>query len=221
MKHCVIFDIDGTLLNTEVIYMRAWKEGGAELGFDVPDEALKKTRAVNSAQAMATFRAYCGEDFPYEIVRDRRVEIAERLIGETQGKDLQMIGAVQVLSWLKDRGICVAAASSTGKEKTLSHLEHAELLGFFDVIVGGDMVTKGKPNPDIFLKAAELAGICPENCIVVGDTPADVLAASAANIPVVLIPDQVPANEQTTALSMAVLSGLGQLQALIQKHFAL
>ena len=77
------------------------------------------------------------------------------------------------------------------------------------------MVARGKPEPDIFLKAAELADTAPENCVVVGDTPADVLGATAAGIPVILIPDQVPANPQTTALSRCVAQDLSALLEII------
>ena len=77
-------------------------------------------------------------------------------------------------------------------------------------------MARGKPEPDIFLKAAELAGADPARCVVVGDTPADVLGASAAGIPVILIPDQVPANAQTTALSHCVLPDLSRVVQIIE-----
>ena len=84
--------------------------------------------------------------------------------------------------------------------------------------VCGDMVERGKPHPDIFLKAVQALGVCPEHCLVVGDTPADVLAGSAAGIRTVLIPDQVPANPQTTALSWQILPSLAQLPELVAKE---
>ncbi len=217
MVDTVIFDVDGTLLDTERIYMRAWREAGAEFGYTVGQEVLLQTRAVSGEKARARFMEACGPDFPFEQARARRVEISEELIANAGAEQLLMPHAVQTLKWLGEKGYTLAVASSTGREKTVEHLEHAGLAGYFRAIVGGDMVERGKPEPDIFLMAAQLCGAAPERCVVVGDTPADVLAATAAGIPVVLIPDQVPANEQTTALSHRVLSGLEQLIQVLEE----
>ena len=209
MVKIVIFDIDGTLLDTERIYMQAWKLAAEEMGFPMPQIALLKTRAVNAAVAKACFQEYCGQDFPYEQVRDRRVAIGEQLIAQESPETLIKPNAHQVLQWLQSKGISLAAA--TNYKSTMAHLDHSGLTQYFSVIVTGDMVKKGKPEPDIFLEAAKRSGSNPDQCLVVGDTPADVLAAHAAGIPVVLIPDQVPANAQTTQLSQTILERLDQL----------
>lgn len=211
MIRTIIFDVDGTLLDTEKIYMEAWRQAGALFGYPIPEPALKQTRAVNKTIALEVFRKYCGQDFPYEKIQKERIVIAERIINESTAEQLHKPHVVAVLERLKGEGYTMAVASSTEQSKTEEHLRHAGLLGYFPVVVGGDMVERGKPNPDIFLKAAELAGAKAEECLVVGDTPADVFAATAAGMPVVLIPDQVPANEETTALSLRVLEHLGQL----------
>ena len=78
------------------------------------------------------------------------------------------------------------------------------------------MVERGKPNPDIFLKAAELLGIAPENCLVVGDTPADIRAATAAGMGRVLIPDCVQPDETIRAMSDHILDSMHQLMGVIE-----
>lgn len=217
MIRTVIFDVDGTLLNTETIYIRAWIEAGESLGYTIPMEALMRTRAVNRTVSKSIFQQYCGEDFDYEAVWKVRIRISEQIIQSLQADALLMPHARQTLQWLKDQGFTLAAASSTEYNATRDHLERAGIFDLFSAVLGGDMITRGKPQPDIFLKAAELTGTEPEQCIVVGDTPADVLAGSAAGMKVVLIPDQVPANAQTTELSWKVLSGLDQLPAAVKK----
>lgn len=207
----IIFDVDGTLLDTEKLYMQAWREAGAVFGYKVTEEALLRTRAVNSAVAEKVFQETVAKDFPYGTVRKERIRIAEKLIAETPTETLVMPGARQVLQEMRKRGVPMAVASSTPYEKTVAHLRHAELADFFDAVVCGDMVEKGKPEPDVFLKAAELLGVSAEDCLVVGDTPADVLAGTAAGMQVALIPDQVPANEETKEKSRWILDSIRQL----------
>ena len=219
MIKAVIFDVDGTLLDTERLYMQGWKEGGALLGYNVTDEALLKTRAVNIEVAKQVFRECCGEDFPYDKVRVERTRISEEIIAASDPETLRMPKAKEVLLWLKERGVPIAIASSTAYAHTESHLRHAELWGMFDAAITSDQLPKGrgKPNPDIFLKAAELLGAAPEDCVVVGDTPADVFGGYAAGMKVIHIPDQVPANEEIRARSWKVLEHIGQLPAALEE----
>lgn len=221
MKKAVIFDVDGTLLDTERFYMQGWVEGGAVYGYTVTQEALLRTRAVNIEVAKQVFRECCGEDFPYDAVRVERVRVSEALIAAATPESLRMPQAKEAVLWLKGKGLPVAVASSTGYDHTESHLRHAELWELFDAVVTGDQLPKGhgKPNPDIFLRAAEKLGVKPEDCVVVGDTPADVHAGHAAGMTVILIPDQVPANEETTAKSWKVLDNIGQLPAVLEELF--
>ena len=211
MKKTIIFDVDGTLLDTERIYMDAWRQAGALFGYNITDEALLNTRAVSAATAIPIFKACCGEDFTYSLVRNERVRIAEEIIAASMPEQLLKAHTKETLDILREQGYTMAVASSTKHATTQEHLAHAGLLEYFTAVVGGDMVEKGKPEPDIFLLAASLCGSDPKACIVVGDTPADVLAGSAAGMEVYLIPDQVPANPQTTALSRRVLNHLGEL----------
>ena len=216
MIHAVIFDVDGTLLNTERIYVQAWKDAGALFGYKITDEVLLKTRAINKQMAIAILQEALGEDFPFDAVRKERVRLSEEMIRQYDPAKLQMPYAADTLAQLHAKGVPMAVASSSSYRDTVDHLTHAGLLKYFGAVVGGDMVKNGKPNPDIFLKAAELLGVPAEDCLVVGDTPADVLAAHAAGIPMVLIPDLVPANEQTRKLSREVLSSLSELPGLLE-----
>ena len=215
MQTAVIFDVDGTLLDTERIYMQAWREAGAFFGYTVTEDVLMKTRAVQKAIAVKAFQDGLGADFPYEDVRKERMRIGEDLIYRAAPQDLLKDGVLEVLETLKEKKIPMAVASSTVYDQTVSHLEHAGLLKYFQVIVGGDMIERGKPNPDIFLKAADLLGVEPKTCIAVEDSPAGIKAAHAAQMKPVLIPDVVPANAESSAMSLAVLNNITQLLTMV------
>lgn len=213
MTKAVIFDVDGTLLNTERIYMRAWKEAGKAAGFTITDEVLLRTRAISRADATVILQEALGQDFSYDALYPVRLELSEAYIA--QSRDLLMPGVAQALEALRSRGIPMAVASSTNREKTVSHLEHAGLLPWFDAVVGGDMVTRGKPNPDIFLLAAQMLGQEPAHCMVVEDTPAGIRAAIAAGMQPVLIPDCVKADPSLVPHCRAVLESMAQLPGLL------
>ena len=83
MVKAVIFDVDGTLLNTERIYMQAWKEAGAQAGFDVPQDVLLRTRAIHKADAIKIFQEALGPTFDYEALHPVRTAISEALIAKS------------------------------------------------------------------------------------------------------------------------------------------
>ena len=213
MVQAIIFDVDGTLLNTERIYMHSWKIAGAAAGFDVTQDVLLRTRAINREAAKKIFQDALGENFDYDSIQISRTAISEELIAKST--DLLLPGVRETLDTLKAKGYPLAVASSTVTEKTVSHLEHAGLLHYFDAVVGGDMIARGKPNPDIFLKASSLLGIAPENCMVVGDTPADIRAATAAGMCRVLIPDCVTPDETIRAMSNYILNSMAELMSIL------
>jgi HAD superfamily hydrolase (TIGR01509 family) len=137
------------------------------------------------------------------------VRIAEEII--KRESPILKPGVTELLDMLQAKGIRVSVASSTSLQGTKEHLTESRILNRFEVVVGGDMVTKGKPNPDIFLKAAELLGLTPEECIVVEDSPAGIRAAYAAGMKAVLVPDRAAITEEIIAMSDVVLSSLYEM----------
>ena len=214
MIKAVIFDVDGTLLDTERIYMKAWKEAAAEAGFVMPDSVLQKTRAVNTKDAARIFEEEIGNGFSYQAVRPIRVRIAEEII--RRESPILKPGVLELLAFLEEKGIRLAVASSTNQQGTREHLAESRILDRFEVVVGGDMVTNGKPHPEIFLKAAEALGTAPEACIVVEDSPAGIRAAHAAGMKAVLVPDQAAITQEIIDMADVVLNSLLEMPAYLQ-----
>ena len=214
MLKAVIFDVDGTLLDTERIYMQAWKEAAAELGYEITDELLRKTRAINVKDAARIFEEEIGNGFSYEKTRIGRVRIAEEMI--QRESPILKTGVTELLDYLQKKGIRLSVASSTHLKGTKAHLAESHILEPFEVVVGGDMVTKGKPNPDIFLKAAELLGLQADECVVVEDSPAGIRAAYAAGMKAVLVPDQAAITQEIIDMSDAVLESLLDMPAYVE-----
>ena len=215
MIKAVIFDVDGTLLDTERIYMQAWKDAAAELGYVMPDSVLQKTRAVNAKDAARIFETEIGNGFSYAKTRPIRVQIAEEIIARES--PILKSGVVELLDFLEVKGIRLAVASSTNTQTTKEHLAASGIADRFPVIVGGDQIANGKPHPDIFLRAAMLLGEAPENCIVVEDSPAGIRAGSAAGMHTVLVPDQAAITQETIELSNVVLESLVEMPAYVEK----
>ena len=214
MIKAVIFDVDGTLLDTERIYMKAWKEAAAEAGYVMPDSVLQKTRAVNTKDAARIFEEEIGNGFSYQAVRPIRVRIAEEII--KRESPILKPGVLELLAFLEGKGIRLSVASSTNQQGTREHLAESRILDRFEVVVGGDMVTNGKPHPDIFLKAAEALGAAPEECIVVEDSPAGIRAARAAGMKAVLVPDQAAITQEIIDMADVVLNSLLEMPAYLQ-----
>ena len=214
MIKAVIFDVDGTLLDTERIYMKAWKEAAAEAGYVMPDSVLQKTRAVNTKDAARIFEEEIGNGFSYQAVRPIRVRIAEEII--KRESPILKPGVLELLAFLEGKGIRLSVASSTNQQGTREHLAESRILDRFEVVVGGDMVTNGKPHPDIFLKAAEALGAAPEECIVVEDSPAGIRAARAAGMKAVLVPDQAAITQEIIDMADVVLNSLLEIPAYLQ-----
>ena len=214
----VLFDVDGTILNTERLYMEAWRKAAIRQGFRMDEEYLLKTRAMDKNTAMKLFDEYYGSDYDYMTTWKLRVEIAEDVIDNLEEPSrLYKPGVPEIFDWLDAHGIRKAAASGTGYAIGHKHLVATKISDRFPVQINGDMVERGKPFPDIFLRAAQEIGVSPEKCIVCEDSRAGIEAAAAAGMMPVFIEDCVPINDRVRELACAVLPTLKELPALIEK----
>lgn len=164
----VVFDMDGVLFDTQKVYTRTWREVAEILHIDNFEVPLKLCIGRNRVDQVDILKTHCGEDFPFDEFYDLKEKIFTGHI-EEDGVPLKK-GTKLILDTLKKTGAKVAIASSSRKDVVLHHLDETGLTGYFDVIIGGDMVEHSKPFPDIYLKACKELKCNPHDTYAVEDS---------------------------------------------------
>ena len=176
-----IFDLDGTIIDSDTLWLNAWKHGLHRLGRRIKDREIVKYFGLSAPDVA---RLLLKEDFRN---LNNLVNSVEKYFDATW-KDLikPMPGVADTLIYLNERGFGRAVASSSPKERIKMILKRFYLEKYFDVIVGRDDVEKGKPSPDLVIEAAKRLGLPSANCFYVGDSVYDVIAGKRAGSRTVL-----------------------------------
>ncbi|MDR2619764.1 MAG: beta-phosphoglucomutase [Propionibacteriaceae bacterium] len=181
----IIFDLDGVLVNTAAYHFECWRQLAAEFGKPFTPDQGEGVKGVSREDALAYVLEVCG----IEVAPERTKELAtykDALFKEMIAKltpAALLPGAAEALRWLAAQRIPVALASSSANARQI--LARTGITAYFDVIVDGDMITRTKPDPQIFLLAAALLGLEPARCVVVEDAVAGVAGALAAGCKVI------------------------------------
>lgn len=210
----VVLDMDGTLLDTEGPYREAFLASAAALGHAV-DEAFYATLVgVSSRERGALVLARYGPGFPWmQCLRDYRARKARLLAGGVRAKP----GAAELLAECAAHGLPCAVATSATRRTATAALGRAGLLDAIAALAARDDVAHGKPHPALFLRAAEALGAPPRHCLAVEDSPPGVLAARAAGMRVVMVPDALPPTPELLGCgNVAVAPGLQEVRTLLR-----
>jgi len=212
MKHfeAVIFDMDGLLLDSEKIALDTFLH--ACHAFELDDETDLFMSLVGTNQKLGT-----------EILKKglgSRVDV-EMFIQVWEGKyeertAIQLVpvkaGVLELLNHLKLIEVPAVVATSTQTERAERKLRNSKILSFFEFIVGGDQVIRSKPDPEIYLKAAEYLKVDPQKCLALEDSENGVISAFKAGCTVIQIPDLVKPSNELKQLGHRILDSLNDVR---------
>lgn len=210
----VIFDMDGLMLDTERIALGVWREAARDLGFVLHDEVADGMVGRTAASNRILLGTHYGPDFPYDDLA-ALADVRYREVLEADGVPRKP-GLIELLEFLRERSVPRAVATSTAGLLARHKLARAGVDGYFEIVVGGDEVTHGKPAPDIFLLAAARLGQAPEHCAVLEDSGPGIRAAYDAGMVPILIPDGRPPAADARQLAAFVLESLTAARPILE-----
>ena len=212
MINYVIFDMDGTLLDTEPIFEKAWNEIGEKWGLRDIDKLYCKIVGRSRDTIIKLLEDTYGKEVDCKGYYAERMERAGELF---DGYIPLKKGA---LEFLRKEKIAVAVATSTVMQIAERNLKKTDLWDYIDIVVTSEMVENGKPAPDIFLEAARHIGAKKEECIVCEDSYNGIKAANASGMRPIMIPDMLPPTDETDRLVYKTCTDLFEVMELIKKE---
>lgn len=183
----LVLDMDGLMLDSEVVERKAWQHAASDFGLSLSDDEFLRlvgstgpdTRAILSSLWSKPSGAPVGVD-----------QVARRQAQYLEGVSIPAKeGMTELVKWARRNRFPVGVASSSVRPKVMHRLEPSRVLVDIDVVVGGDEIERGKPDPDIFLTAARRLGEPPGRCLFMEDSDSGITAAVRAGMTAVLVPD--------------------------------
>lgn len=202
----VVFDMDGVIFDSERLVIECWKVVADKYGIDDIEEACYECLGVNRIETKEKFLHRYGKEFPYDLYKDEMSRLYHDLYDD--GRLPMKVGVTELLQYLKENKVKVALASSTRSQVVEQELQDAGILDYFQVVVGGDMVERSKPQPDIFLKACEELGVAPSEAFAIEDSYNGIRAAAAGNLRALMVPDLMPPTQEMQERSEAIFETL-------------
>lgn len=216
MIHAVLFDMDGVIFNSERLYARVLPEIAKEFGYDMDRAFFVRTLGIPNPECRRLYVETYGPEYPFEETSKR---LKEFILSYNQKHTMPLKpGVMDCLRSLRERGFTIILATSSPRvvvEPIFAALP--QLNALFHGKVCGDEVTRGKPAPEIYQKAAALAGFPPAECLGVEDAPSGLQSIRRSGAVSVMIPDLLPYGPDLEPFTDHVLSTISELPDLIDR----
>ena len=204
MIKLAIFDVDGTLIDSESIYIKAALLNNEINNYNVPMDVIKNTIGRNRDSVRQIVIDSQSSNFDYDTYRSKLMELYDE-----DSLTLKK-GAINILEYCKTHNILSAVATSTYKEKQLRILNKLDLNKYFDYMVFGDQIKNSKPSPDIYLDVFNRYNFKKEDILIFEDSRNGILSAHSANINVVYIKDVVDVEKEVVDLAYKSIKDLDE-----------
>ena len=220
MIKAVLFDMDGTIFDSEKIYRKAWLAVFQKLGLEAYyADSMRIVTGRDHNEIGDYLRSLLGHDFDYEAIWRYKTEVIFDII-KKDGLQTKA-GVPEVFDALHEIGILCALASATNADRVEKFLTISGIKSYFDLILPGGSVPHSKPAPDIFLLTAKKLGVTPDECLVAEDSENGVLAGYAAGMKVVFVKDLMDLTPKAAACvwkSPKTLESLPELVTSLQNQ---
>lgn len=205
----IIFDMDGVLIDSERQSNEGWLWAAGQLGVDMPMWLIDSFKGAPAELCCKFFDDYYKGVIDYWEAKELRTQHVYK-IRETEGIPVKK-GVKDIFEYIRNNGLKCAVATSTRRESAEKTLHEIGVWDYLDAVVYGDEVEHGKPEPDIFLRAAKAIGVNPSEAVVVEDSINGIKAGYAADMRVVHIPDTIAIDDDIRKLTYMVCADLNGL----------
>lgn len=214
MIKAIIFDMDGLMIDSERVTFEGYQEMLKKMNLTMSEDFYITLLGKPIKGIYQRFYDVYGQDFPIEsVIKDVHQYMAERF--EKEGVPLKK-GLISLLEYLKAHHYKTIVATSSNRDRVDNILQSADIEKYFDDSICGDEVTKGKPNPEVFLKSCQKLGVNIDEAIVLEDSEAGIQASHAANIKVICIPDMKYPEPEFVEKTYKIFKDLDEVKDFLQ-----
>jgi HAD superfamily hydrolase (TIGR01509 family) len=202
----IIFDLDGTLIDSYQAHVESFLRALSRFGLTIENKEIHRRFGKPAKQIVKEILPENQHRHIDEIVRYKRLEFIET------SKNMQVFDGVEtLLKHLKDKGFRTCLATSADRPSVIRVLNKFDLENYFDMVISSNDVKEAKPNPEMFIQASKRLEVEPKNCLVIGDSPFDVIAAKKAKMNVIIVDNNPFQKTEILSHKVPIVSNINQL----------